>query len=178
MITKIPLIPQSFIAKNSVVIFFMLLFRTVYLSLITWCISMLKHPASQCLGLEYVHKSLFHPSACWIDSLYTESIHQSLWLLMNRFKILLNRIKHESTHFSLKRLTKLSDMPWIDSFEVWIISFFILGSLESIHQYIELFHSSCTFRLSFCCLNWFTHLMNRFTLLILCKNYVFSLPII
>ena len=108
-----------------------------------------------------------HCGSVWIDSLQSESIQWSLWLHMNRFT---------STWIDscMNRLTKLSDLPWIDSYETWIISIFILGSLESIHICIELFHSSCFSGLFICCLNWFKNLVNQFNLLILCKNWVFS----
>jgi len=88
--------------------------------------------------------------------------------------IYLNRFMNESSLFCLRRLKKLHDLhlnrfirnlncinlhlgfTWIDSIVYCIVSSFML--LWSV----------------FCCLNRFKHLVNRFNLLILCKNWVFS----
>jgi len=67
-----------------------------------------------------------------------ESIHNSL-----------NRITFESILFSLNRFTKIYDLHWINSSEGWTVSFFIMGSLESIHSCTESFHPSCILGLSF-----------------------------
>jgi len=87
--------------------------------------------------------------------------------------------------------------PWIVShmnrlFLVWIVSQNSLTCTKSIHLIVESFilHPGLTWIDSlmhwiassfmcswvvFCCLNRFTHLVNRFTLLILCENFVLSL---
>jgi len=57
------------------------------------CISMLKHPTSQYLGLDCVHKSLF--------------IFQLV----------------ESIHYILNQFIKVSDYWWIDSKSLWIRSY-------------------------------------------------------
>jgi hypothetical protein len=98
--------------------------------------------------------------------------------------IMLDRLK-----YSLNRFTKVYGLRWINSHLHWIDSwmsrlFFvwhktlwlalIMGSLQSIQICIESFHNSCFSGLFFCCLNRFKHLVNRFTLLFLCENWVFS----
>jgi len=133
--------------------FLMMFFSLVYRFNNCLMVSMLKHPSSMCLGLGFtcvlwkvvicssfgtLNRFITH----WIDSSKSltidESIHNSL-----------NRITYESTLFSLNRLTKLSDLNWIDPFEGWIVSFFILGLLESIHLCTKSFHPSCILGLSF-----------------------------
>ena len=79
-----------------------------------------------------------------IDSFQFESSHQTLWLTLNRF---------------IRRLTRINlhlRLTWIDSHMHWIVSSFM---------------QLCVV---FCCLNRFTHLVNRFTLLCLCEKSVLS----
>jgi len=108
-------------------------------------VSMWKHPSFMCLGLDFfcvMWKSVFiHLLVQWIDSSHTESIHLSLWLLMNRFTF-----------------------PWIVSHMNWLISVWIVSQnsltcTESIHLKNESYHSS-----SWAYLNRFTHTLNRFIL--------------
>jgi len=93
----------------------------------------------------------------WIDSLLPESYHlksltwgessqmclnritKTFWLILNRFKI------------------------------VWIVSIIILGTLNRFKLCLNRINHHSPSGLSFCCLNWFTHLMNRFTMLFLAE---------
>jgi len=93
----------------------------------------------------------------WIDSHLFESIHVCI-----------------VSFLFLNHLTKFSNLSWIDSYEVWIVSIFILGTLESTQIWFESYHPSYFSGRSFCCLNRFKHLVNRFNLLNLCENWVFS----
>jgi len=109
----------------------------------------------------------------------------------------------ESTHHNLNRFNKASDFMWIDShlsesIHMCIVSFLResshktlwlasnrftrslnrfnlpLGTFESTQIYLESYHPSYFSSLSFCCLNRFKHLVNRFNLLFLCENLVLS----
>jgi hypothetical protein len=150
-------------------------FSLVYCFVYRIMTSMLKHLASMFLEFWFlcvlVKMCQIPYYAFWIDSIYTELTHQSFWLLMNRF----------ATSWIDSRLNRL--------ISIWIVSPNSLAFTESIHHKVESYQSSSWAHLNrfsytlsffiqicvvFCCLNPFTHLVNRFTVLFLCENLVLS----
>jgi len=130
------------------------------------------------------HPSLFVflkiPSVCqmiigsaWIVSYLSKSYHKSLWLKVNRFMMLVNRII--LLWIVSSNCRTITELIHTDSESIQTLH---LGSLNRLKLHIiciNLHSLSFPQDLSVSCLNWFTFLVNWFTLFVVCENYA-SLP--